>query len=125
VRVARITGEDGAYAWHVEAPRRVQPTPIKGSAALFYVPDTEIRYVTLTLPNDALQNDLRATMKRSLAARERATRHPYTFSIGDRALRGESAATSTAARKRAGELVSQHGTQITILRDGLAIGGEG
>ena len=40
-----ITGEPGAYEWHVRNPRSVERVPVRGYAAMYSVPDKGIRYV--------------------------------------------------------------------------------
>lgn len=112
VRVVRIGGAPQGYAWHLESPRRVEPEPIKGSAALFTVADDRIRYV-------AARGDVET--KRAARATERAKEGPYTFEIDDRKVRGESRATPAAARKRAAELANEKGRAVWICRDGHAI----
>jgi hypothetical protein len=133
VRVAKITGTEGDYAWHLENPRRVVAWPIKGSAALFRVPDGDILFATehptiarvvLAAEGDRVRIARDSERFSPRAKTPRAKPSPYTFGIGDRVLRGEGASTPAAARKRARELVTERGAEITIFRDGLAIGGE-
>jgi hypothetical protein len=123
VRVTKITGSEGDYAWHLDNARRVAPTPIKGCAALWIVPDEKI----VTVPGALIVPRHGAHKATIVPARRgpRTTSGPYTFSIEDDAIRGASAKTPDAARALARELAAKHGTTITIFRDGLAIGGEG
>lgn len=130
VRVVKITGSDGAYAWHLENPRRVVALPIKGSASLFRVAKADVM-LTTEHPEMARLGRTRdfqaavATINQIVKTpRAKVKPSPYTFGIGDRVLRGEGAATPAEARKRARELVTERGAEITIFRDGLAIGGE-
>jgi CheY-like chemotaxis protein len=44
VDVVSVTGDDGNYEWHLRNPRRVAPVAIRGSAAIFNVEDSKIRY---------------------------------------------------------------------------------
>ncbi|MBI4951264.1 MAG: ASCH domain-containing protein [Myxococcales bacterium] len=45
VDLREITGEPGNYEWHVRAPKRVEPVPVAGKAAIYHVEDAVIRYV--------------------------------------------------------------------------------
>ncbi|MBI5479920.1 MAG: PilZ domain-containing protein [Deltaproteobacteria bacterium] len=45
VDLADVTGEDGDYEWHVRNPRRVEPVPVTGYAAVYNVDDELIHYV--------------------------------------------------------------------------------
>lgn len=44
VDVWKITGDEGRYKWHLRNPRRVEPEPIKGSASIYHVDDSRIRF---------------------------------------------------------------------------------
>lgn len=110
VRVVRMSGSKGDWRWHVTDPRRVQPRPVRGRQALFKVPDKTIVFAKAA-PSDK--------------PRDAVMVGPYTFSIGDRDLRGYRAKTPAAARALARELAAERGTTITISRDGIAISGEG
>ena len=113
VRVAGMRGGDGDWEWDLTNPRRVDPVAVRGFAALYTVADDQVVY--------------RKSPRLTPTAGARAARQvgPYTFSIGDRGIRGERAKTPAAARKRARELAGEHGTTITISRDGIAVSGEG
>lgn len=39
-----ITGDEGEYEWHVRNPRRVEAEPIKGSASIYHVDESRIRF---------------------------------------------------------------------------------
>lgn len=42
VDLVRIEGSPGRYAWILENPRRVAPTAVRGSAAIYHVADSAI-----------------------------------------------------------------------------------
>ncbi len=48
VDLVKVTGDDGDFEWHLKNPRRVEPAPLRGYAALYNVDDALIRYVTAT-----------------------------------------------------------------------------
>ena len=127
VRVVRMAGDPGAYEWHVTGPRRVAPFAVRGYAGLYKVPDELIRYVVPLATDRAPRTRLKrpALEETNVDDRGELAGGPYSFSIGDRGLRGQRAKTPAAARALARELAERHGTTITISRDGIAIGGEG
>ncbi len=112
VHVTKISGAPGDYAWHLSNPRRVDPEPIKGYAALFHVADERIRIVTSRSTSAA---------PAKLKASGRAKAGPYSFTVGDNAIRGESAPNDKEAFQKALELAQARGRDVTILRDGFAI----
>jgi hypothetical protein len=112
--------DDGGFAWRLSDPRRVLPTPIKGSAALFHVDDTRIEYLSPNEVRRVLVASGREIARENRRER-RAKRDPYAFEHRDRQIRGESAATPAEARQRARELADKLGGDVWILRDGLAV----
>lgn len=119
VRVVRMGGTDGDREWHFTDPRRVKPRPVRGRQALFRVPDQTITFVK------AVKEPSGSRAARDKSRGRVAMVGPYTFSIGDRDIRGQSAKTPEAARALARELAAKYGTTITISRDGIAVSGEG
>lgn len=125
VRVEGIEPLGDGFAWHLSAPRRVDPTPIRGSAALYHVADERITVLGRAAPSaPSSARRLRAApsaprVRRKVGPREKVG--PYTFEVDDRKVAGEAEATPAAARKRAARLAAARGTTIAILRDGFTI----
>ena len=63
VDVVKVTGERGAYEWHLRDPRRVRPEPVRGWAAIYHVADGLIVQISGGAPQP------RSSKRRSRAAR--------------------------------------------------------
>jgi CheY-like chemotaxis protein len=50
VDLVDITGDEGDYEWHLRNPRRVEPVPITGYAAVYNVDDAKIRFLDGSAP---------------------------------------------------------------------------
>lgn len=128
VHVTRIDETVDGYAWVLARPRRVEPTPIVGRAALFQVADSAIVYSS-SAPSSAPRRRERSTSASSSAPRRHA-RAPsprlrriagkYSLSIDDRTIVSGLPDMATA-RVRAAELARERGCVVDIESDGFAV----
>lgn len=72
VEFYKVTGDEDDYAWHFRHPRRVQPIDVRGSASLYHVEDSRIRFLDGTQPAPGVPAPARpAKMKTKRAKRPR------------------------------------------------------
>ena len=120
VDVTRVTGSPGAYAWHLAAPRAVEPFLVRSYGWIVHVDDAAIRFA-----RDAATTTPRAAAKRAPRVAVSDASGPYTFEIDDRKVPGASARTPAGARKVARELARERGRDVSILRDGFMVASVG
>lgn len=68
VDLVDVTGEPGSYAWQIRNPRRVDPIAVRGSAALYKVPDDRIVVVGGVVAAERAPSAERPARRRARAA---------------------------------------------------------
>lgn len=106
VEVEKISRKDDEYRWHLRNPRRVEPLPLKGSAALYHVDDAKIQFATRGTRTRVKQAPKPKTSRKKIAVdaphvvvatRERARAARWVAALRSRGIRTSSCADGYAA----------------------------
>jgi len=124
VDVERVDGIPGAFVWKLARARRVAPVAVRGSAAIYHVPDTLVKVVGAPASEALALPPSKRTAKRSREkaprAARRAPRYRYTYMQGDDALPG-GARTAVEARGEAAGMAASRNVDISVVCDGLLV----
>ena len=109
VELAKVTGDQGDYRWHVWNPRRVAAVPVTGYAAIYHVDDAKIRFTNESSPTKptarkktAPSRKARIPLKRDaphvvVASRQKALAARWIAALRARGIRASACADGYAA----------------------------